>query len=89
VATNNENRACLSGRRSLQEVYLHGMRLLHEVSEDEVIATFLRAELDSSRYGDKLRAALARDGRAPDILRRPDLADPGRERLGLVASHLS
>ena len=51
------------------------MRLLHPISEDEVVAVFLRGELDSSRYGEKLRALLARDGRALDVLRRPNLAD--------------
>jgi hypothetical protein len=51
------------------------MRLLHRVSEDEMIAVFLRGELDSGRYGDKLRALLARDARAVDVLRRPDLGD--------------
>src|SRR5712691_3315891 len=51
------------------------MRLLHPISEDEVVAVFLRGELDSSRYGEKLQALLARDGRALDVLRRPNLAD--------------
>jgi hypothetical protein len=49
------------------------MRLLRRVSEDEVVAAFLRAELDSGRYGATLRALLARDGRPEDVLRRPDL----------------
>ncbi len=40
-----------------------------------MIATFLRAEVDSRRYGDKLRALLVRDGRSEDVLRRPDLND--------------
>ena len=51
------------------------MRLLHPVGEDEVVATFLRAELDSERYGEKLRSLLARDGRALDVLERPKVAD--------------
>ena len=41
-----------------------------------MIAVFLRAELDSSRYGEKLRGFLARDSRELDALRRPDLGDP-------------
>jgi hypothetical protein len=53
------------------------MRLLHPVGEDEMIATFLRAELDSGRYGEKLRALLARDGRDASVLRNPDVADDG------------
>ena len=40
-----------------------------------MIATFLGAELDSGRYGEKLRGLLERDGRAEDVLRRPDLDD--------------
>jgi hypothetical protein len=39
------------------------MRLLHPVGEDEMIATFLRGELESERFGEQLRALLARDGR--------------------------
>ena len=50
------------------------MRLLHRMSEHEVVATFLRAELDSGRYGATLRALLARDGRPEEVLRRPDFA---------------
>jgi hypothetical protein len=49
------------------------MRLMQEVDEDEVVAVFLRGELDSSRYGETLSALLARDGRGPDVLLRPDL----------------
>lgn len=50
--------------------------MVRSISEDEMIAVFLRAELDSGRYGEKLRGFLARDGRAPEVLRRPNLADP-------------
>ena len=41
--------------------YLLSMRLLGLVSEDEVISAFLRAEIDSDRYGEKLRRLLARN----------------------------
>src|SRR6266516_1472578 len=51
------------------------MRLLGSSSEDEMIAVFLRGELDSGRYGEKLRALLARDRRTEDVLRRADLGD--------------
>ena len=57
------------------EGYVRSMRLLHPVGEDEMIATFLRAELDSGRYGEKLRGLLARDGRDPAVLRDPDVTD--------------
>ena len=45
-----------------------------------MIAVFLRAELDSGRYGEKLRALLARDRRGLDVLRRPDFANVGENR---------
>jgi hypothetical protein len=51
------------------------MRLLRRIAEDEMIAVFLRAELDSARCGDKLRGLLTRDGREESVLRRPDLGD--------------
>jgi hypothetical protein len=51
------------------------MRLLRESSEAEVVATFLRAELDSSRYGDTVRALLGEAGETEDLLRRPMVAD--------------
>jgi hypothetical protein len=57
------------------EGYVRSMRLLYPVSEDEVIAVFLRGELDSSRYGEKLRAFLARDGRELGVVRSPDPGD--------------
>ena len=40
-----------------------------------MIAVFLRGELESRRYGEKLRALLARDRRALGLLRRPNVAD--------------
>jgi hypothetical protein len=63
------------------------MRLVRPASEDEMIAVFLRGELDSSRYGVKLRALLARDRRDEALLRRPDLtdADANRYRRQLLA----
>jgi hypothetical protein len=65
------------------------VRLLRPISEDEMVAVFLRAELDSSRYGERLRGFLARDGRVPDVLRRPDLDDPEANgyRRGLLEEH--
>lgn len=49
------------------------MQVLRAVREDEVIGAYLRAELDSSRYGDNLRALLA--GQSDTLLREPDFAD--------------
>jgi hypothetical protein len=51
------------------------MRVLRSVSEAEVIATFLRAELDSPRYGDTIRELLAADGRDVSLIARPDVAN--------------
>jgi hypothetical protein len=51
------------------------LRIIESVTEDEVIACFLRAELDSGRYGEVLRELLDRDDRDVDVLARPDFAD--------------
>jgi hypothetical protein len=56
------------------------MRILRPATEDEVIAVFLRAEFDSGRYGKVLRKLLDRDGRAVDVLARPDLNDSAANR---------
>ncbi len=65
------------------------MRLLQPIGEDKMVATFLRAELDSSRYGAKLRQLLAQDDRDAAVLRRPDLAskDECRYRRALLDEH--
>jgi hypothetical protein len=65
------------------------VRILHPITEDEVVATFLRGELDSDRYGDTLRAALVRDGLAPHVLRNPNLTDEteNRYRRRLLDEH--
>lgn len=31
------------------------MRLLHRIPEDEVVAEFLKAEINSNRFGDKIK----------------------------------
>jgi hypothetical protein len=50
---------------------------------------FLRAEVDSERYGERLRSFLARDGRSVDLLRRPDWddADANGYRRALLEEH--
>ena len=65
------------------------MRVLSSVTEDEMIAVFLRGELNSQRYGDKLRALLARHAWSEDVLLRPDLRDPAtnRHRRQLLEEH--
>lgn len=65
------------------------MRVLDAIGEDEMIAVFLRAEVDSERYGEKLRALLARDGRTVEVLRDPDpsVTEDNRYRRGLLEEH--
>jgi hypothetical protein len=65
------------------------VRILHPITEDEVVATFLRAELDSGRYGETLRAALVRDGLPVHVLHSPDPADEteNRYRRRLLDEH--
>jgi hypothetical protein len=41
------------------------VKLVRPISEDEMIAAFLRGELDSDRYGEKLHAFV---GRFPEYL---------------------
>jgi hypothetical protein len=62
------------------------MRILRPATEDEMIAVFLRGELDSGRYGEVLRKLLDRDGLDVDVLARPDLTDAAanRYRSGLL-----
>jgi len=65
------------------------MRLVQRVDEADVVAAFLRAELDSSRYGPKLRSALQRDRVDAGMISTPDLADPQANtcRRALLAEH--
>lgn len=51
------------------------MQHLRPISEDEMIAVFLRTELPSSRLTPSLRDILARDGRDQRIIGIPDLAN--------------
>ena len=51
------------------------MRIVRAASEPEVVATFLRAEIESTRWGDKLRTLLREDGAEEAVLVRPDLED--------------
>ena len=45
------------------------------MSEAEVIGEFLRAELDSPRFGARIRARLEQDGRTDTVLTAPDTTD--------------
>jgi hypothetical protein len=51
------------------------MRLIRPAGEPEVIATYLRTELDSERFGGSVRNALVTAGVSEDFVRTPDLGD--------------
>ncbi len=52
------------------------MRVLSETSEEEMVASFLRGELSSERFGSAIRDQLTAIGQTEELLTRPDLADP-------------
>ena len=52
------------------------MRVVAEATVDEMVATFLVAELRSSRFGASVRATLRTLGADLDLVERPDLTDP-------------
>ena len=54
-----------------------GVRVSGPLDESEVIAEFLRCEIDSPRFGPRVRARLAADGRDAAILERPDTSNAG------------
>lgn len=51
------------------------VRLLRRAGGAEVVATFLRGEIDSIRFGAEMRDALRRDGHPASIVRQPNLGD--------------
>jgi hypothetical protein len=65
------------------------MRLIERVDEAEVIAEFLRAEIDSPRFGPRVRARIEADGREEAIVRAPDTddADDNAYRAQLLHSY--
>jgi hypothetical protein len=52
------------------------VRAVRHATEDEVIAAFLRAEIDSDRHKDRVLRDLRVNGRPRSIVKRPDLTDP-------------
>jgi hypothetical protein len=65
------------------------MEIRERVSEDVVIAEFLKGEFDSMRFGKRIRDVLEEDGRRMGILVEPDLNDSEenlyrRELLGVT-----
>jgi len=51
------------------------VRTLRPASEAEVVAAFLRAEIESARWGDKLRDILREDAVDESVLSHPDVDD--------------
>jgi hypothetical protein len=51
------------------------MRLLRPASEDDMVATFLAAEVNSERYGPQISEILSRLGQERSILDQPDTSD--------------
>jgi len=57
------------------------VRTIRASSEAEVVAVFLRAELDSPRYGERVRELLRDAGLDESTLLAPDLANAGENAL--------
>jgi hypothetical protein len=51
------------------------MRIVRPAGEPEVIATYLRTELDSQRFGKSVRTALVAAGTSEEVVRAPDFDD--------------
>jgi hypothetical protein len=51
------------------------VRILRPASEAEAVAAFLRAEIESARWGDQLRVLLREDGVDEAVLVHPDVED--------------
>ena len=63
------------------------MNLIERIDEAEVIAEFLRAEIDSPRFGERVRARLATDGYDERIVRQADTTDDAANRYRAMLLH--
>ncbi len=54
---------------------VRAMRVLRPASEAEVVASFLRGELESPRYGDRLLELLGHDAKDASLLAQPNVGD--------------
>jgi hypothetical protein len=65
------------------------VRILRPASEAEAVAAFLRAEIESARWGDDLRGLLREDGAYEAVLVHPDVedADANAYRARLLDRH--
>src|SRR6266704_5514786 len=61
------------------------MRLLRAVSEGDMVAAFLTAEVASARYGPRIREILAQLGQPLAVVTQPDLRD---ESANTVRRHI-
>jgi hypothetical protein len=52
------------------------VREIERLTEHDMVAAFLRAELHSERFGGRVRAALERQGVPVHAIEQPDTADP-------------
>ncbi len=52
------------------------MRLVADITEHEMVATFLRAELSSERFGPELVQLLHRAAVPPTVIEHPDVTNP-------------
>jgi hypothetical protein len=57
------------------------VQLLERVDEAVAVAAFLRAEIDSDRFGPSLRAALSAAGAGVELVLEPDLGDAAESAL--------
>ncbi len=51
------------------------MQLIRPTTEADMVAVYLRAEIESERFGARVRELLARHGRSRAIVDRPDITD--------------
>src|SRR5205085_461839 len=58
-----------------RRIHFGGMRILGPATEAEVVAEFLRGELESERWRDGLLALLDEDGADVAVVERPDVDD--------------
>ena len=56
------------------------MRLVESLSESDMVASFLRAEIASERFGGEILAILERDRRDRSVIDKPDLGNEGENR---------
>jgi hypothetical protein len=63
------------------------VRLGDPIDLAEVVATWLAAELPSSRFGARVREELGRAGADETLVTDPDLADPEQNRVRLAVLH--